>query len=503
MLTTRKSGILLHPTSLPGSGGIGSLGAEARSFIDILAASGQSLWQVLPLGPTGYGNSPYSCYSAFAGNPLLINGETLAEEGDLSCEECVDHEGQHRVEYPRVEQRKFRLLRKAADTFFSRKDPVRQHEFLQFRESTPWLQDFALFMSLKEHFTGACWNDWPADVRGRSSHALIDYASRLAREVNIHCYIQWQFYRQWRRIKSYATERGIGIIGDLPIYVAYDSAEVWANPTLFKLVEEGTPTVITGVPPDYFSPTGQLWGNPHYDWDALARTGYAWWIERMRCSLDLFDIIRIDHFRGFAASWEVPAGDATAINGQWVDGPGAALFDALEAALGKMPIIAEDLGIITPDVEELRDRFAFPGMKILHFAFDSGPDNPYLPHNHVPKSVVYTGTHDNDTTAGWFAKLPEHEQQQVRRYLHYHGNDMVWELIRTALASVAETAIIPLQDLLSRGNDCRMNMPGSVGSNWSWRYAEGDLTGALSTRLGDLTELYGRKRKSRHHKQLG
>ena len=499
MRSLRNSGILLHPTSLPGSGGIGSLGAEARTFIDFLVESGQSLWQVLPLGPTGFGNSPYSCYSAFAGNPLLINVEILAGEGDLSVEECVDHEGSYRVEYPRVERRKFRLLRKAADTFISRDDSVRHVEFRLFRETTPWLQDFALFMSLKEHFNGACWNDWPAEVRDRSPHTLIEYASRLAHELNVISYFQWQFYRQWRLLKSYANERGISIIGDIPIFVAYDSAEVWANPSLFKLDQKGTPTVVTGVPPDYFSPTGQLWGNPHYDWDALAHTGYAWWIERMRCSLDLYDIIRIDHFRGFAASWEVPAGEGTAVNGQWIKGPGAALFDALEAALGKASIIAEDLGIITPDVEELRDRFSFPGMKILHFAFDSGPDNPYLPHNHLQKSVVYTGTHDNDTTAGWFSTLPEQVQRFVRRYLHCQGRDIVWELIRTALASVAETAIIPLQDLLSLGNDCRMNMPGSVGSNWSWRYAEGDLTVALSTRLGDLTELYGRKLKVHHH----
>jgi len=489
----RKSGILLHPTSLPGSGGIGSFGAEARSFIDFLVAAGQSLWQVLPLGPTGHGNSPYSCYSAFAGNPLLINCELLAEEGDLSVEECADQEGNRMVDYPRVERRKSRLLRKAADTFLARGDARLKDEFLQFRQATPWLQDFALFMALKEHFGGQCWNDWPADIRDRSSHALIDYAVRLAHEIDIHCYFQWQFFRQWRRIKGYANERGVAIIGDIPIFVAFDSAEVWANPTLFKLNKEGRPTVVAGVPPDYFSPTGQLWGNPHYDWEALARTGYAWKIERMRSSLELYDIIRIDHFRGFAASWEVPAGDATAVKGRWVEGPRAALFEALHTALGKVPIIAEDLGIITPDVEELRDMFGFPGMKILHFAFDSGPSNPYLPHNHVPKSVVYTGTHDNDTTAGWFSKLPEPEQKQVRHYLHYHGSDMVWELIRTALASVAEMAIIPLQDVLSLGSDCRMNMPGTVGRNWSWRFAEGDLTGSHAARLFELTELYGRR----------
>ena len=495
MQSLRTSGILLHPTSLPGSGGIGSLGAEARSFIDFLAQSGQSLWQLLPLGPTGYGNSPYSCYSAFAGNPLLINCEILAQEGDLSREQCLDDEGTHQVDYPLVQERKLRLLRKGADTFLERQDAAGGEDFLRFRETTPWLQDFALFMSLKELFGGACWNDWPEEIRLRAPHALADYAARLVREITIHCYMQWRFFRQWRSIRGYASERGVRIVGDLPIFVAYDSAEVWANPTLFKLDAKGTPTVIAGVPPDYFSPTGQLWGNPHYDWDALARTGYAWWIARMQNSLELYDIVRIDHFRGFAASWEVPFGDDTAINGQWAPGPGAELFLALEGALGKMPIIAEDLGIITTDVEELRDQFGFPGMKILHFAFDSGPDNKYLPHNHLPESVVYTGTHDNDTTAGWFAKLSEHEQLHIRRYLRYQGDDMVWEMIRTALISVAETAIIPLQDLLSLGSDYRMNMPGTVGSNWSWRFAPGDLTSDLATRLCDLTELYGRKRQ--------
>ena len=495
MHSLRKSGILLHPTSLPGSGGIGSLGGEARAFIDFLAQAGQSLWQLLPLGPTGFGNSPYSCYSAFAGNPLLINCEILAEEGDLGAQECGDQDGEEQVEYPVVQERKLWLLRKGADAFFAGEDRARQDEFLAFRENTPWLQDFTLFMALKEQFGGACWNDWPAELRDRTPASLAEYGSLLAYEVKVLCYLQWQFFRQWRGIREYAAGKGIEIVGDLPIFVAYDSAEVWANPTLFKLDPAGIPTVIAGVPPDYFSPTGQLWGNPHYDWDALAATGYAWWIQRMRNSLELYDIVRIDHFRGFAASWEVPFGDDTAINGRWVAGPGPALFQALEVALGKRPIIAEDLGVITPDVEELRDSFAFPGMKILHFAFDSGPDNQYLPHNHLRQAVVYTGTHDNDTTAGWFAKLPEQEQRQVRRYLQYQGDDMVWELIRTALASVAETAIIPLQDLLTLGSDSRMNMPGTVGSNWSWRYRRGELTPPLADRLADFTELYGRKRR--------
>ena len=495
MHSLRTSGVLLHPTSLPGSGGIGSLGQEARSFIDFLARSGQGLWQVLPLGPTGYGNSPYSCYSAFAGNPLLINCEILVEEGDLSGKDLIPEDGTtERVDYSLVEERKLRILRRGAGSFLARKDAAGSDEFLKFRKEVPWLQDFALFMALKEEFGGACWNDWPTELRLRTPDALEAYALRLTHEVDVICYQQWQFFRQWRRIRDYAAGRGIRIVGDLPIFVAYDSAEVWANPNLFKLNENGIPTVVAGVPPDYFSPTGQLWGNPHYDWDALAQTGYAWWIERMRTSLDLYDIVRIDHFRGFAASWEIPFGDDTAINGRWVSGPGDALFLALEAALGKMPIIAEDLGIITPDVEELRDQFGFPGMKILHFAFDSGPDNQYLPHNHLRQSVVYTGTHDNDTTAGWFAKLLEHEQRHIRRYLSYQGDEIVWELIRTSLASVANTVIIPLQDLLVLGSDSRMNMPGTVGSNWSWRFFKGDLADTLADRLSDLTRLYGRTR---------
>lgn len=497
MATVRKSGILLHPTSLPGRDGIGSLGDEALRFIDFLAGAGQSLWQVLPLGPTGYGNSPYSCYSAFAGNPLLVNCECLEREGDLSADGFPVEVQTVRVDYPQVERRKESMLRKSAEIFLAGNDAARREEFLQFRESTPWLPDFTLFMALKAYFGGAGWNDWPEDIRGRSPEAINEYSARLAHEVDIHGYIQWQFCRQWRAVRQYAHEHGISIIGDIPIFVAYDSADVWANPALFKLDKNGMPTVVAGVPPDYFSPTGQLWGNPHYDWGALKRTGYAWWIKRMRSSLELYDILRIDHFRGFAASWEVPAGDRTAVNGQWVEGPGADLFDTLERTFGKVPIIAEDLGIITPDVEELRDRFAFPGMKILHFAFDSGPDNPYLPHNYPHRAVVYTGTHDNDTTAGWFAGLADAGQQQVRHYLQYSGPDVVWELIRTALASVAETAVIPLQDLLLLGSDCRMNMPGSVGTNWSWRYADGDLPDAVSNRLRELTGLYGRLNRRR------
>lgn len=497
MHTTRKSGILLHPTSLPGSGGIGSLGGEARSFVDFLAAAGQSLWQVLPLGPTGYGNSPYSCYSAFAGNPLLINLETLVAEGDSDVDAVEPGQSLGSVDFDLVERHKIQALDRGAARFLSAGNSVRREEFRQFCETTPWLADYTLFMALKREFNGACWNDWPEALRDRDPATLAEYRARLDTEIGTLSYIQWQFFRQWRNLKRYANQRGVEIVGDLPIFVAYDSADVWANPSLFKLDSQRRSTVVAGVPPDYFSATGQLWGNPLYNWEHLAATGYGWWIERMRASLDLYDIVRIDHFRGFAACWEVPAGEVTAINGRWVDGPGPALFDAIATALGRLPIIAEDLGVITPDVEDLRDRFCFPGMKILHFAFDSGPDNPYLPHNHIPNSVVYTGTHDNDTTEGWYAHLSEHDRRHVRHYLHYHGNDITWEMIRTALASVAATAIIPLQDLLCVGSECRMNMPGTVAANWSWRFSSADLTSERAARLLELTALYGRKQPDR------
>jgi len=489
---TRKSGVLLHPTSLPSHGGIGSLGNDAIKFIDFLHSAGQSLWQVLPLGPTAYGNSPYACYSAFAGNPLLINLELLVEEGDLVSSDLCEDLPAERIDFQLVTGYKNILLRKAASSFFAAGDPQRTGEFSCFCEAHPWLHDFALFMALKEHHHGKSWCYWPDEVARRKSSELALVSLELAAQIDEHKYMQWQFFRQWRKIKGYANRQGIDIIGDIPIFVAYDSVDVWAYPDLFHLDEKGRPTVVAGVPPDYFSKTGQLWGNPLYNWEIMAYHGYDWWVDRFRSALDLCDLLRVDHFRGFEAYWEVPVVDKTAVNGRWVKGPGEALFHALFDSLGKVPIIAEDLGVITPDVEALRDKFSFPGMKILQFAFGSGPHNPYLPHNHVRESVVYTGTHDNDTTVGWFASLSKVEKQAVCRYLNVSEDGIAWNLIRAALVSVADTVILPLQDILELPGDARMNFPGSSSGNWTWRFNPELLSGKTAKRLLEMTEMYGR-----------
>jgi 4-alpha-glucanotransferase len=490
----RKCGVLLHPTSLPGPGGIGSLGKECRWFIDMLCRAGQSLWQVLPLGPAAYGNSPYSCYSAFAGNPLLIDLDALAAEGDIGAASMQSDFSAERVDFPGVENYKFTLLKYAADSFLTGTsgDDARKQEFLQFCDTTPWLNDYALFMAVKEAHHGKSWRQWPAGIARRSAEALDDYSASLSPAIGMHKYIQWQFFRQWQKVKAYANSNGIEIIGDIPIFIAYDSADVWANPRMFHLDEEGRPLVVAGVPPDYFSKTGQLWGNPLYNWETMAFHGFDWWVERLKFALDLYDQVRIDHFRGFEAYWEVPATEKTAVNGRWVKGPGEALFKALIDALGPLPLIAEDLGVITPDVEALRDRFGFPGMKILQFAFGSGPDNSYLPHNIQRHSVIYPGTHDNDTSTGWFTLLPSKDRQHVLDYLNTGGGEIAWDLIRAALASVADTALIPIQDILALGSPARMNIPGSAEGNWTWRFKCEDLSDEVVKRLRHLTELYGR-----------
>lgn len=488
----RESGILLHPTSLPGPGGIGSLGTEARRFVDFLAGAGQSLWQVLPLGPTGSGHSPYSCYSAFAGNPLLIDLETIVDEGDITRNDLCAKLPADKVDFPRVERFKNGVLRQAAARFFANGESERMEEFRRYCDTSFWLHDFALFMALKEACGDKGWLHWPREIACREPAELSKYGERLKESISAQKYIQWQFFRQWQTLKRYATAGGIKIIGDIPIFVALDSADVWANPHLFHLDERGRPTVVAGVPPDYFSETGQLWGNPLYNWEAIAFHGYNWWIERMKSALELCDIVRIDHFRGFEAYWEVPATEKTAINGRWVKGPGDALFNALIDSLGPLPVIAEDLGVITPDVEALRDRFGFPGMKILQFAFGSGPENPYLPHNHVRDAVVYTGTHDNDTTAGWYAELPAKEKKLIRNYFGSNGKDIVGDLVRAALASVANMALIPLQDILKLDSSGRMNVPGTPNDNWSWRFAADALREEEGARLYGMTEMYGR-----------
>jgi 4-alpha-glucanotransferase len=493
----RESGILLHPTSLPGPGGIGSIGAEARRFVDFLAGAGQSLWQVLPLGPTGFGNSPYSCYSAFAGNPLLIDLETLVEEGDIDDKELQTGFSDQQVDFPRVEAYKLGLLGRAADIFLASGDTVRKEEYRIFCESTPWLDDYALFMAAKVFHHGKSWRHWPEGIARRTVEALAEYNRNLAPAVGIEKYMQWQFSRQWDKVKKYANTKGIEIIGDIPIFVAYDSADVWVNPHLFHLDDCGRPLVVAGVPPDYFSETGQLWGTPLYNWEVTAFHGFSWWVERMKNVLSRHDRVRIDHFRGFEAYWEVPATEKTAVNGRWVKGPGDALFNALIDSLGPLPLIAEDLGVITPDVEALRDKFGFPGMKILQFAFGSGPENAYLPHNYVREAVVYTGTHDNDTTSGWYEGLPAKEKKLVRNYLGSDGKDIVGDLVRLALASVANMAVIPLQDILRLGCAGRMNVPGISSGNWSWRFLTDDIKEEHRAWLHDLTEMYGRMMRKR------
>jgi 4-alpha-glucanotransferase len=507
----RASGILLHPTSLPGDYGVGDLGAEAYAFADFLADAGQTLWQVLPLGPTGYGDSPYQCFSAFAGNTLLVSPARLAEEGllDKSDLASVPRLSEERVDYGEAIKLKDKLLRRAFENFGRASVPLRE-EFESFaRRESPWLEDYALFRALKEARGGASWNEWESALARREPAALADARESLRAETDAQKFFQFLFFRQWAALKDYCRARRIRIVGDVPIFVAYDSADVWVNRRLFKLHEDGSPRVVAGVPPDYFSATGQLWGNPIYDWDAKQGEVIDWWIGRLRSTLRLFDILRIDHFRGFAASWEVPAGDETAVRGRWVAAPGAELFAAVERELHEPPIIAEDLGVITPDVDALRERFGFPGMRVLQFAFGGDASNRDLPHNYHSNVVVYTGTHDNDTTVGWFnagegstrdAAQIERERKFCLDYLKSDGAEIHWDFIRAAFESVADTAIIPLQDVLGLGSRARMNLPASTAGNWGWRFRRGALTREVSARLRELTELYGRRPPARGDK---
>jgi 4-alpha-glucanotransferase len=499
----RRSGILLHPTSLPGPFGIGSLGREALAFVDFLVASEQCIWQVLPLGPTGYGDSPYQSYSSFAGNPLLIDLEEPVKEGFLAPEllENAPEFPKDHVDYGSVFAFKRELLKSAHLHWKRRGDSASQKAFDAFCErERSWLEDFSLFMALKRTFeaegiTGA-WSSWPAELIQRKPDVLKRWRGSVAGEIEQQKFQQFLFFRQWEAVKRYAGQRGIHIIGDLPIYVAYDSADAWANQELFYFDKNGSPTVVAGVPPDYFSDTGQLWGNPIYNWKRHRETGYRWWIERIRASLHLVDSLRLDHFRGFEAYWEVPAGEKTAARGRWVKGPGADLFNTLKRALegdfGNLPLIAEDLGVITPPVEKLRDRFGFPGMKVLQFAFDGDADNDYLPHNYLPNTVVYTGTHDNDTTLGWYRREREAAKDQIRRYLGRDDHDIVWDLIRLAFSSTADTAVIPLQDVMKLGSEARMNVPSRSGGNWQWRFTGDMINKELIGRLRELSRMYGR-----------
>lgn len=495
MLSSRRSGILLHPTSLPGPYGIGELGPHAYAWVDFLAASGQSVWQVLPLGPTGYGDSPYQSFSAFAGNPYLISLERLKEDGFLGDDDLApgaDASGDA-VDFGEVIAFKVEMLSRAQRRFHERASRQERAALDAFRaRESAWLDDYLLFMALKEAHGGRSWTEWEAPLRDRDPAALDEARERHAEAIRR--YETWQFWfrRHWGDLKAHANGSGILVLGDLPIFIAGDSADAWARRQLFHMDASGEPTVVAGVPPDYFSETGQRWGNPLYRWNRMAEDGFAWWAERFRSTLDFFDLIRVDHFRGFEAYWEIPAAEPTAQNGRWVRGPGQPFFDAMREALGELPIIAEDLGVITPEVEALRDRNGLPGMRVLQFAFAGDASDPYLPHNYPRNCVAYTGTHDNDTTRGWYDTAPEAERDHVRRYLARGDEAVAQELVRAALASVADLALFPLQDALGLGSEARMNTPGRAGGNWSWRFAWPDLPDWLASQLREMATLYGR-----------
>lgn len=490
----RGSGILLHPTSLPGPHGAGDAGPEALRLLDWLASAGQRYWQVLPLVPVGWGSSPYSGLSAFAGNPQLVSPEALAARGLLDASELTPPAFEaHRVDFDRASRHRQRLLVLAASRFRERASEDDRARFEAFRQAeAAWLSDWTLFAALKQAHGDVEWTQWPAPLAQRDPQALEEARQTLSIRIFEHELAQFLFREQWTALRSEARQRGITLIGDVPIFVAHDSADVWAHPELFHLDAAGRPTVVAGVPPDFFSATGQRWGNPLYRWDRLEADGFRWWIERFRSTLALVDVVRLDHFRGFAACWEIPASEDTAVNGRWVPVPGDALFAALREALGEVPIIAEDLGIITPDVVALRTSLGFPGMRILQFAFGSGPRNAYLPHNHEPDTVVYTGTHDNDTVLGWWQSLGEETRDQVRRYCDDDGTAPHWSLIRLACASVARLSLVPLQDVLGLGAQARMNVPGQPSGNWAWRFQWDELPGDAAARLRGLCELYGR-----------
>ena len=492
--SNRTSGVLLHPTSLPGRFGIGDLGDELLAFLDWAQSAGLRIWQVLPLNAPGYGNSPYGCLSSYAGNPLLISPQRLVESGLLPNDALDDVPAfaDDYVEFDRVDAFKQELLRQSFEHFSGHASDEQRQALAAFIHDNAWLPDWTLYAALKQQNGGAAWTSWPAGVSSRDRDALADARGDLAEEIRFHEYVQWLFFAQWAAVREAADARGIRIMGDVPIYVAGDSADVWANREIFQLDERGEPNVVSGVPPDYFSATGQRWGNPLYRWDVLRDSRFRWWVSRFRAALRFADIVRVDHFRGFAAYWEIPASEPTAIHGRWMPGPGRALFDAVREALGELPLVAEDLGHITKKVHELRRAIGVPGMKILQFAFAKA-NSPHLPHSYDPLTVVYTGTHDNDTARGWFEQATAIERQNAETYLGVNSqNGVAWSLIRAAFTSVAETAIVPVQDILNLGSDARMNLPGAEHDNWSWRVGEGALTAEHAEELRELAEVSGR-----------
>lgn len=489
----RSSGVLLHPTSLPGPFGIGDFGPVAFRWVETLAAMKQTWWQVLPLGPTGAGDSPYQSYSAFGGSVNLLSPEFLERDGLVHGSSWAGKFfADHMVEYDRVTPFKNALVREAWTNFQAGKGGHLREAFEQFRETErSWLKDYALFFAIRERLGGAGLLSWPADLRRRKAEAIANVEKELANEIGMHEFGQFLFYKQWLDLKAFAADRGIRIIGDVPIFVSLDSADVWAHADEFLLDTEGKPTVVAGVPPDYFAEDGQHWGNPIYDWDRMARTNYSWWTARLRQTLRQVDLVRLDHFRGFRQAWHIPASEETARNGKWVDGPSGTLFEAFRKQLGSLPLIAEDLGLITPDVDELRTSFGLPGMKVLMFALDK-PSNPYWPHNYETNSVCYTGTHDNDTVNGWYATLNDRDRNYLRDYIGHHPDNPAWDMIRLAWGSVSCLAIAPLQDILSLGSDARMNKPGIPSGNWRWRFRLEQFHSGIVERVAGLTQLYNR-----------
>ncbi len=500
----RSAGILLHPTSLPGKFGIGDLGEEAFKFIDFMKAAGQTLWQVFPLGPTGYGDSPYQCFSAFAGNPLLISPQLLAKDGYLKESDLqnLPNFDPHKIDYGWVMDIKYKLLNKAFENF--KKDNKKQkHEFKIFCESNQdWLDDYTLFMAAKNFHGGIIWTKWSADIAFRKGNAIKEWTEKLSDGIYYQKFLQFNFFKQWKAVRNYAHSKNIKIIGDLPIFIAYDSADLWANKHLFTVTEKGKLQFVAGVPPDYFSVTGQLWGNPLYKWKEMEKDDFLWWRKRIAKLLEVVDVIRIDHFRGFDAYWEIPGDASTAQTGRWVKAPGEKFFSTVIKHMGEVPIIAEDLGVITKSVEELRDKFNFPGIKILQFAFGKNMESKFLPHSHIKNCVIHTGSHDNDTTRAYFEKAKNDGSdiyEFTQKYLNYYADDICQTLIKTAYASVSNIVIIPMQDMLNLGSEARMNFPGTLGGNWTWRFTWDQIPGDMTNRYKEMTIMYERPQKKREN----
>ncbi len=495
MKLPRASGILLHPTSFPGPDGIGDLGPEAYQWVDFLHQSGTKLWQVLPLGPTSYGDSPYQCFSAFAGNTYLISPTLLLDLGLLSKTDLADRHlfSEKKINFGTTINWKITLLQRAYQHFQHKKNPSLHNRFNRFQsDNATWLKDYSLFMAIKDNQENQSWLKWAKPLKLREKSAIQQFTSENQTAILEHAFRQFLFFEQWNQLKSYANSNGVCIIGDVPIFVSMDSADAWVNRALFYTDSNGNPTSIAGVPPDYFSPTGQLWGNPLYNWKTHQESGFSWWLERMRASFSMFDWVRLDHFRGFSACWKIPAGNLTAEKGMWEKCPGTALFTALQTELGDLPIIAEDLGVITPDVVEMREAFSFPGMGVLQFAFSSDPADRFLPHNYNQEMVVYTGTHDNNTSLGWFQSISQAEQEYCLRYLACEPDQIPEVMIRTIWSSVASFAIAPMQDFLHLGSEARMNYPSTSEGNWGWRMPLNACSNHLCSQIKELNSLYYR-----------